>query len=97
MKSIALAIWEPNGKISVFFNPESEPVTPSSLNIKMEPFNLPRTIVEEGKINFNELKGLHKGEDWLVSKLEKLYQTEVKNVLLATLDNKDNLKVFLYK
>lgn len=54
-------------------------------------------VLEEGKINFNDLKKLNKNEDWVVSKLKNLYQTEVKNVLLATLDNKDNLKVFLYK
>lgn len=54
-------------------------------------------LLEEGKINFNDLKKLNKNEDWVVSKLKNLYQTEVKNVLLATLDNKDNLKVFLYK
>ena len=36
-------------------------------------------------------------ECWVILNLKNLYQTEVKNVLLATLDNKDNLKVFLYK
>lgn len=97
VKKVALATWEPNGKFSVFLFPEYEPITPSSLNIETEPFSLPQTIIKEGKINFKELKILHKDEDWVISKLENLYQTEVKNVLLATLDNKDNLKVFLYK
>ena len=67
------------------------------MNIEIEPFNLSRTIIKEGKINFKELKELNKDEDWIVSRLESLYHTGVKNVLLATLDNKDNLKVFLYK
>lgn len=97
VKKVALAIWEPDGKISVFLDPKYEPITPSSLNIEIEPFNLSRTIIKEGKINFKELKELNKNEDWIVSKLESLYHTGVKNVLLATLDNKDNLKVFLYK
>ena len=97
IKKVALATWEPHGKFSVFFNPEYEPITPSSFHIEIEPFNLPRTIIKEGKINFKEIKVLHKDEVWVISKLESLYQTNVKNVLLATLDNKDNLKVFLYK
>ena len=97
VKKVALAIWEPDGKISVFLDPKYEPITPSSLNIEIEPFNLSKTIIKEGKINFKELKELNKDEDWIVSKLESLYHTEIKNVLLATLDNKDNLKVFLYK
>ncbi|MEG1131995.1 MAG: DUF421 domain-containing protein [Romboutsia sp.] len=97
VKKVVLATWEPDGKISVFLHPQYEPITPSSLHIETEPFNFPRTIIKEGKINFNELKELHKDEAWVVSKLENLYQTGVKNVLLATLDNKNNLKVFLYK
>ena len=97
VKKVALAIWEPDGKISVFLDPKYDPITPSSLNIEIEPFNLSRTIIKEGKINFKELKELNKDEDWIVSKLESLYHTEIKNVLLATLDNKNNLKVFLYK
>lgn len=97
LKKVALAIWEPNGKFSVFLYPEYEPITPSSLHTKMEPFDLPRTIIKEGKLNSNEIKKLHKDEDWGVSKLKNSYDTDVKNVLLATLDNKDNLKIFLYK
>lgn len=97
IKKVALATWEPDGKISVFLHPKYDPITPSSLNIKSEPFNLPRMVIKEGKINFKELKELHKDESWIISKLESLYQTELKNVLLASLDNKDNLKVFLYK
>lgn len=96
VKKVALATWEPNGKISVFLHPTYESITHSSLHIETEPFNFPRTIIKEGKIDFNELKEFHKDECWVVSKLESLYQTEIKNVLLATLDNKDNLKVFLY-
>ncbi|MGG7078476.1 DUF421 domain-containing protein [Clostridium sardiniense] len=97
VKKVALATWEPNGKVSVFLDPKYEPITPSSLSIETEPFNFSRTIIKEGKINFKELKEFHKDEDWVVSKLEVLYQTEIKNVLFATLDNKDNLKAFLYR
>lgn len=96
VKKVALATWEPDGKISVFSHPEYEPITPSSLHIEMEPFNFSRVVIKEGKINFNELKELHKDESWIVSQLANVYQTEVKNVLLATLDDKGNLKVFLY-
>lgn len=97
VKKVALATWEPNGKISVFLQPKYEALTPSSLNIETEPFNFPKTIIKEGKFNLKELQELHKDERWVTSKLKSLYQTDVKNVLFATLDNKDNLKVFLYK
>lgn len=97
VKKVALATWEPNGKISVFLQPKYEPITPSSLNIETEAFNFSKTIIKEGKFNLKELKELNKDEYWVQSKLESLYQTNVQNVLFATLDNKDNLKVFLYK
>ncbi|WP_312887394.1 YetF domain-containing protein [Clostridium lacusfryxellense] len=34
MKKVALAIWEADGKISVFLQPKYEPITPSSLQFK---------------------------------------------------------------
>ena len=97
VKKVALAIWEADGKISVFLHPKYKPITPSSLQMETEPFNLPRTIIKEGKIISKELIQIHRDEVWVVSSLESLYQTEVKNVLLATLDKKGSLKVFLYK
>lgn len=97
VKKVALAIWEADGKFSVFLDPKYEPLTPSSMQIETQPFDFPKTIIKEGQIIFKELKQIQKDESWVVSSLERLYQTEVKNVLLATLDRKDNLKVFLYK
>ncbi|MDR7079154.1 uncharacterized membrane protein YcaP (DUF421 family) [Neobacillus niacini] len=97
ISKVALALWESNGNISIFLDPKYEPITPELYNIKTVPFDLPRTIVKEGKIETRELKQLNKEEDWVVNTIEKLYQTDLKNVLLATIDNKENLKVFLYK
>ncbi|MBU3160759.1 DUF421 domain-containing protein [Clostridium frigoris] len=97
VKKVSLAIWEPNGKISVFLHPKYEPITPSLFQIETEPFNLPSTIIKEGKIISKELIQIHRDEGWVISCLENLYKTEVKNVLLGTLDKKGNLKVFLYK
>lgn len=97
VKKVALAIWEADGKISFFLDPKYEPITPEFYQLKTEPFDLPRTIIKDGKIVAKELKQIQKDEGWVVTNLERLYQTEVKNVLLATLDQKENLKVFLYK
>ncbi|MEM1502516.1 DUF421 domain-containing protein [Domibacillus sp. 8LH] len=97
VKKVALAIWEADGKISFFLDPKYEPLTPASLKMKTEPFDLPRTIIKEGKLNSHELKQLAKDESWVVSHLEHVFHTEVKDVLLATIDQKDNLNVFLYK
>ncbi|MED3551770.1 DUF421 domain-containing protein [Cytobacillus praedii] len=97
VKKVALAIWEADGKFSVFLDPKYEPLTPSSMQLETQPFDFPKTIIKEGKINSKELKHMQKSEEWIISSLKSVYQTEVKNVLFATLDSKDNLKVFLYK
>lgn len=97
VKKVALAIWEADGKFSVFLDPKYQPLTPSSIQMETQPFDFPRTIIKEGKINSQELKLVQKSEGWVASSLESIYKTDVKNVLLATLDSQDNLKVFLYK
>ena len=89
VKKVALAMWEADGKFSIFLDPKYESLT--------QPFDFPKTIIKEGKINSKELKLIQKSEEWVISSLKNLYQTEVKNVLFATLDSQDNLKVFLYK
>lgn len=97
VKNVSLAIWEAEGRLSIFMDPQYEPATPSTLGIKTEPFDLPRIVIKEGKINFAELQLVQKDEVWLVSYIQQSYQTEVKNVLLATVNSKGNLSVFLYQ
>ncbi len=96
VKKVSLALWEADGDLSFFLDPKYEPITPASIQMKAEPFDMPRTIIKEGKVNKNELIQIQKDESWLASTLESLYKTEIKNVLLATIDSKGTLKVFLY-
>ncbi|WML60386.1 YetF domain-containing protein [Neobacillus sp. PS2-9] len=95
--SVALAFWESDGTISIFLDPNYQPITPSTMQIKTEPFDLPKTIIKEGKIISNELEQIQKDEDWVISKLDNIYKTEIKDVLLATVDKNNNLKVFFYR
>jgi uncharacterized membrane protein YcaP (DUF421 family) len=97
VKKVALALWEADGKVSVFLDPKYEAITPSTYNLVTEPFELPKTIVKEGRINFQELTQLNKKEDWLILNIKNQYKTEIDNVLLATIDCKEKLNVFLYK
>lgn len=96
-EKVALAIWEADGKISVFLDPIYNPLTPADYQMKTEPFDLPQLIIKDGKIETKALKLMNKDEDWVISSIERLYQTNIKDVLLATLDNKENLKIFSYK
>lgn len=96
VKKVALALWEADGKLSVFLDPKYEAITPSTYNMVTEPFDLPKTIIKEGKIELHALQQLNKDEGWLINTLRSQYRTEVGNVLLATMDRKNNLTLFLY-
>ncbi|MBT2736709.1 DUF421 domain-containing protein [Bacillus sp. ISL-7] len=97
IKKVALALWESDGKLSIFLDPQYAAITPSTYQMKTEPFDLPQTVIKEGKIVHHTLKEKNKDEGWLVHTLNQTHQTEIQNVLLATIDGKNNLKVFYYK
>ncbi|ETI67535.1 hypothetical protein BAVI_16937 [Neobacillus vireti LMG 21834] len=97
VKKVALALWESDGRISIFLDPQYEAITPSTYQLQTEPFELPRTIIKEGKIDFQVLKQINKEEGWLINELMNHHQTEVNRVLLATINRKNDLKVFVYK
>jgi uncharacterized membrane protein YcaP (DUF421 family) len=97
VSKVALALWEADGKVSVFLDPKYQAITPSTYNLNTEPFDLPKTIVKEGRIDYQELTLMNKQEDWLINALKNQYHTDLKNVLLATIDRNNLLKVFLYR
>ncbi|WP_420490705.1 DUF421 domain-containing protein [Neobacillus drentensis] len=97
VKKVALALWESDGQMSIFLDPQYQALTPSTYQMKTESFDLPRTIIKEGTIDAKVLVEFNKEEGWLINTLKNHHQTELKNVLLATIDHKNNLKIFLYR
>ncbi|KON70514.1 MULTISPECIES: DUF421 domain-containing protein [Peribacillus] len=97
IQKVALALWEPDGTISFFLNPQYEAVTPADLELVTKTFSFPRTIIKEGKIDFSELTRIGKDEEWLKNRIKTAYSEDVYDILLATIDNNDTVKIFLYK
>lgn len=97
ISKVAVAMWESGGTLSHFMKPEYEPVTPSDLNLPKKSFDLPVTIIKEGKIHQSGLHSLGKDETWLREKIHQTYQTEIHNILLATMNKKEKISIFLYK
>lgn len=97
VQKIALALWEPNGSISSFLYPDHQTPTRADLKVISEPFYIPSVLIEEGKINYPELNKTKFTEDWLKKQLTSTYNVDIREVLLATIDQNDNLQVFLYK
>ncbi len=94
---VALALWEPDGNISIFLKPQHRAVTQENINLPIKSFDFPHTVIKEGKIQSKELGELGKDESWLRDKLTESYHGDLNNILLATLDGTNQLKLFLYK
>ncbi|MBT2664888.1 DUF421 domain-containing protein [Bacillus sp. ISL-4] len=97
IQKVSLALWEPGGTISLFLYPQYEAVTPADMHLATTAFNFPKTIIKEGKIDSKELNRGGKDEEWLKKKIKTTYNADVNDILLATLDHNDKLKVFFYK
>jgi uncharacterized membrane protein YcaP (DUF421 family) len=97
VQKVALALWEPDGTISFFLNPQHQALTPADMQLMTKPFAFPRTIIKEGKIDFSELNQIGKDEMWLKNRIKITYNADINDILLATIDNNDNIKIFLYK
>jgi uncharacterized membrane protein YcaP (DUF421 family) len=97
VQKVSLALWEPDGTISFFLNPQHQALTPADIQLVTKPFAFPRTIIKEGKIDLNELNQIGKDEIWLKNKIKITYNVEINDILLATIDDNDNIKIFLYK
>ncbi|MHC1684008.1 MAG: DUF421 domain-containing protein [Clostridiaceae bacterium] len=97
IKKVAVALWEPGGKISVFLETEYQPITPNDMQITKSPFAIPMPVVREGEIDTHVLKDINKTKEWFIEVLNKNYNAELKDVLLATIDSNYNIQVYLKK
>nr|WP_251658605.1 YetF domain-containing protein [Sporosarcina aquimarina] len=96
INKVAFAMWEPDGTISFFLSPQLQALTPEDIQLVKKPFFIPRTIIKEGKIDFSELRHLGKDIAWLENKMSVL-DVRTKEILLATMDDQEQLNIFLYE
>ena len=94
IKKIALALWEPGGRISVFVNTAHQPLTPNDIQIQTAPFSLPTVVIKDGNIDLIGLKEVNKTQEWLVKEIKETYKTNVKSILLATIDNNNTFQIY---
>ena len=95
VQKVALAQWEPDGTISFFLSPQQQALTPEDMQLVKKTFAFQRTIIKEGKIDFNELHQLGKDITWLKNQFS-IYNVDANDILLATLDNFDEMKIYFY-
>lgn len=96
IQKVALALWEPGGTISIFLYPQHKPITHSNFNSTLKPFDFPKIIIKEQKIDYNVLNQLGIEEQWLLNKIKTTYNVNLSDILLATIENNEDLKIYLY-
>ncbi|UYT88804.1 DUF421 domain-containing protein [Priestia megaterium] len=98
IQQVALALWESDGTISFFLESQYQTLTPKDMKLMTKSFSLPITIIKDGKVDFEELKQTSKNEDWLENQIRTVHGLDIKNILLATMDDQNGkINVFLYK
>jgi len=94
LNEIEYVIMEANGKLSILPKSENKQVTLKDMEIKTNKASLCANVVIDGKIMNNNLNNMKKDEKWLLKEL-KIKGIDLKDILLATLDN--NEKLIIYK
>lgn len=93
ISQIAYAVMESNGKISFLPKSEYRNTILKDLNLKEQKASLCANIIIDGKIMEIALKDMNKTEDWLENQL-KVQGKKLENILLATLDEEENLRIY---
>jgi uncharacterized membrane protein YcaP (DUF421 family) len=92
ISTVAFAVLEVNGELSVLLKSGDQPLTAKDMGIKKDKAALPLPVISDGKILDDSLKALGITTQTLEKKL-KANQTEVSRVFLMTLDRYDNIRI----
>lgn len=92
ISTVAFAVLEVNGELSVLLKGGDQPLTAKDMGIKKDKAALPLPVISDGKILDDSLKALGITTHTLEKKL-KANQTEVSRVFLMTLDRYDNIRI----
>lgn len=89
INDVAYAIFEPSGKLSVLPKGNRKPVVIEDVNKKnIEQASLTNVLIVDGKISKSGLNEINKDKDWLFKNLKLQNKKDLKNILLATYDDK---------
>ena len=85
--SVAYAIVETNGNISVLLKSSSLPVCNRDMNIKIEESSLSLVLINDGKIINENLENLGLDNYFLDRFLKKEKISDIKNILILTINS----------
>lgn len=94
ISDIQYAVFETNGQLSVLPKKAQSPVTVEEMNLNLPENGMLTNVVIDGKVMEENLKSVNKDKNWLVDTLKSQNITNIKNVILATVDDSGNLSAY---
>ncbi|MDE6302474.1 MAG: DUF421 domain-containing protein [Clostridia bacterium] len=95
---VAYAIFEPSGKLSVLPKGNQRPVVIEDVNRELiEQPSLTNVIIVDGEISKSGLTEAKQTEEWLFNRLKIKEKQDLKNIILATYDDKTDTFDVHYK
>ena len=92
ISTVAFAVLEVNGDLSVLLKGKEQNPTLKDLNIKAEEQYLPLPVMSDGKILNDSLKALEISEAELLKVLKK-HKTSPKNIFIMTMDRNQKINI----
>lgn len=89
ISTVAYAVLEVNGNLSVLLKSSDQPATSGDLGLKKEAAALPLPVISDGKLIKQSIKALEISEAEIKEKL-KANKTEIKDVFLLSMDRQKN-------
>lgn len=86
---------EPNGQASILPNDNIRPVTPKDMKLNVSQSNVSVIVIMDGKMLDKNIDELHLDRKWLMSQIKVKGASSVDDVVLASIDNSNNLSVYL--
>lgn len=96
VREVEYAILEPNGNISVLKKAKYDTVKQQDLNLTPEPVYLPTTLITDGEIIWDNLKGAGFDKTWLESQIQSHGINQIKNVLYAEWKENEGIYIVPY-
>ncbi|WP_407270519.1 YetF domain-containing protein [Radiobacillus sp. PE A8.2] len=96
ISDVQYAIFETDGKISVMKKDYKQSITKADMNIEAKPniiFDIPTTVVSDGKMDKKNLDKLNRDEKWLEVQLAQYGVTSIEDVFFAQVQTDGTLYV----
>ncbi len=91
ISQIDSAIVETNGQLSIIPKEEERPVICRDLGLSPPQTHVPHTLISDGKVRLDNLKGAGLSEKWLRNKLRKYNITDYKQITFLSITDEKEL------